>query len=401
MKKIFRGAAMLLFGATLTMALASCHKGDSDQEATVTEKLSEKDAPTSLSKTLVVKSNVPAKFVYAGVTKGPATEGAFENTKATGKLVVTPVDNAYLPRTVDVAFGDDDWKQVDVILYKVSKNASYQTPGEELKVTNDQENQDENLLADDESGAPAAVTAELVVPADAGNTGNTADPYSITVFTPSSAENKAVSLNQPIEDAVLGLDCRPDGAVFTNPVKVNLYIPGSDNLNIRIINHDNKNEKITFERIGGNNVSIFLKHFSIYDIMMIAEVVSVENNDEVIYDNTFDVAAGPHQVDYSRKLGYVADYTAKTLIGKFLDNTFGVPMFVQESHYNFNAPAPGKAHVTLKQTVRTFNFRSQREDDPTKYTDFKVVVYGKTTPSVELTHSVSPDTKTHSGGSND
>ena len=405
MRKFFNGAVAFVLAVALSATFASCHRDESGSEPMVTDVLVN-DAPVVFSKTLVVKSNVAATFAYGGVTKGTATEATFENANAKGTLVVTPdakaAQEGYLPQTIDVSFGEEDWKQVNVQLYKLSANAAFQTPGEELRVENDLENQKDNELEDENTGLDGNVKAVLVVPADAGNTGNTAEPYSITVFKPHTDEDKNVLANSTIEDAVLALDCRPDGARFTNPVKVNLYIPGSENLNLRVVNRQNRSERINLTRGEENSLTVELTHFSIYDIMMLAKVISINRSDSVIYDNSFEVSAGRQQFYYDRQVGYVADNSAKSLIGQFLDNTFGVPMFLQENvPYTFNATVAGTAHVTLSQRVTSYEFESRREDDPNKFTRFSVVVYGAVKSKVELTHPATSDTEIHSGGSND
>lgn len=368
MKTLFKTLAL---GALVATSFTACHTGEDAEKVVVP------DVVRTSPRVLVIHANTNATFNMGGVTKN-GTEAKFETNANAGTVNITAAGKKAI--ALDFDFDGGEYLEYDVVL--VSEAPAVPAATAEADNAAPVSNGEENAADND------GVTAEFSVAGNT-NTGTTGD-YSITVFTPATTETdiEEVEKNDKVEEPVLGLECKPDGAVFENPITVTVNIPESEGFNIGCFD-ENGNE--TTSTHTGNQLQVQLSHFSVWDIILKADVTELNATyDEKVY--TGDANDG--RISYNFKFGYETDATS-SLITKYFKKLFGVPVKESKKTVTFGK-VNGKAKLTVSQKVKNYTFKSNNKT-------FKVKVYGKITESlsIEATPEVAPVIPTHGGGSND
>ena len=372
MKKNVLKIALFAFGLCSATALTSCHNGE-DVDIVEVAQLE--------ARTLQIHTNVAATVNVNGESKtttaligGTGFEASFANPAATGTITVSA--SGRQGKTVSYDFKDGAMLYYDLMLEAagtVYSQAAVETGG--ATVSNGTANQDDN----DGVEASFALNGET-------NNGTTGD-YSITVYDPAAASTNAEDLaqGQTYEEAPLAIDCKPDGANFSNPIKVKLNIPGSGEFAIKVKSGD---EEAAITQTG-DLVEANIPHFSIWEIVLNVKLESIDTQVNKIVDTTVDAKSGKYgfKFDY----GYSCDQASNsTLIKNLLKTIFGSKKKKVNKNITWT-PTEGSATVTVNQEVKTYKFVSGNKV-------FYVTTYGKITSSVVV--NPAEETTTHGGGSN-
>ena len=370
MNKLFTKGLILVFGLGVAATFTACHTGE-DVPTVVVDNVVIENA-----RTLVVRSNVPATFTVGAQTQANTTEATF-NPGVTGTVTVSATGRT--SKTIAFDFADGSYLEYEVELESV---------GTEV----DQAEAEAGTTTVDNSGAneeETGVTASMNFDNNQTNTG-TLGKYSITVVTPTDINSTIEKIEQTkkVEEPVLALDCKPNGANFAgNPIKVNAKVPGSDGYNLACAFKNNGDTPASFER-NGDNLTIGIQHFSIWNIVLKADLVSVDTKtvDQVI---TGDASKG--SLAYQSDYGFSTD-TQDAFIVKYLKKIFGVTKRSKAFNATFN-PVDGTATLKVSQEVKTYKFKSNDKE-------FSATVYGKITRSlsIEVVEEEAEDVKTHDGG---
>jgi hypothetical protein len=362
----------LALGAVVIASFTACHTREGETTTQID------NVVRTSTRVLVINTNVSASISFGGQTIN-GTTATFNTNANTGKVNITATGKKAV--TLDIDFNGGEYLAYDITL--VSEAPAVAAATAEAEGAAPVSNGDANAADND------GVTADFSV-AGNSNTGTTGD-YSITVFTPTEVETdiEEVKKNEQIEEPVLALDCRPDGAVFENPITVNVNIPESDGFDLGCFD-ENGNE--TTSAHTGDKLQIQLTHFSIWDIILKAKLVNDPTVDVV--ENVYTADASKGAIAYTFKFGF--DNNAKSpLIVKYLKKLFGISARDAKKTVTFKK-VEGTAKLTVKQQVTTYNFESGSQK-------FSVTVYGKVTEnlSIEAAPEVVPVIPTHGGGSND
>lgn len=373
MKNLIRNLA---FCALVAGTFTACHKGEYEDPSTTPVTVNGV-VYTSLNK-LVVRSNTAATFTLGTETK-TGTEATFETNLATGTVNVTATGK----RAVALNFDFNGGSYLEKSVTLVTEGTSVPAATAEAAGAADVENGDTNAAEND------GVTASFNVGGNT-NTGTTGD-YSVTVFAPTDVDQDADDLNNgtAVKERVLSLDCQPDGAQFASPITVKVNIPGSSELNVGCFDEDGV-EAASAQ--AGDQLSVTLNHFSIWDIIIKATCLSVTTEKKEI---KVEGDASKGSLTYKFDYGFETEDASNVLINKYLTKLFGVAKKAVEKNITFTAVEGGTASLTVSQVVTTYTFKSSGKT-------FKAVVYGKVTEgnlSVEAPAVVVPTIRTHSGGS--
>lgn len=368
MKTVFKSLAL---AAIVAASFTACH---TEGEPT---KIVVNNVVRTSSKILVVNANVDATFTFGGQTQN-GTTARFETNANTGVVTVTADGRRAV--TLNIDFNGGEYLEYDVVL--ATKGDTFVAAEAEADgaapVSNGEQNAEEN----------DGVTAEFSV-AGNSNTGTTGD-YSITVFTPTDTDNDVENAekNSEINEAVLGLDCKPDGAVFETPIVVTVNIPGSDGFDITCVG-ENKEEAQMVRT--GDKAQVTLEHFSVWEFVLkaIADVITTD-----IQTSEYSGNAATGVIEYKFKYGYENSDNA-SLIAKYLKKLFGVPAKERAKKVTFDKKE-GTARLKVEQQVKTYTFSSGTKT-------FTVKVFGKVTETlaIEAAPEVAPEIPTHNGGGND
>ena len=336
--------------------------------------------------TLVVTSNVEnAIFKFAGQTK-TGNEATFETAAKTGKLEVSATGKLTVTKNVRFA-SDENYQVFEVTL--VSQAPSVAATTAEATGAADVTNGDANAAEND------GVTASFNVAGNPNIDPSTAgQDYSVTVFTPAETATAAESLTQgaTVSEPVLSLDCQPDGAMFDNPITVKVTVPGANAYEIGCVG-ENGEEPVYTQT--GNELNVQLSHFSVWDIVLKATVVSVTSETISLPDIEGDASTG--SLTYTFDYGYETE-TTHGLIQKYLKKVFGVAKKICSKTVTFTPIPNGTAKMKLSQQVKTYTFKSGNAT-------FTAKVYGKVTVesmSVDVPEGFTPTPPTDSissGGS--
>lgn len=406
MKKFFTKAAILAFGFGVAMSLTACHSGEGEsydgtpQEEGATSAVTVKKLTVNVvnAKGEAVRGNI----AYGLQAKANATTATFQGEDLpNAKLTVTAAQSGYEDATpIDVKFDETNpVKEITVTLPKKSANQYAQTPGTVLNGTNDTENQTDNAI----NGQNTVVNLEIPANTGANGDGNVgvAGDYSIVVFQPAQGESEDIKADQsePVEEDVLGIKCNPDGAQFgtENPAKVTVNLPGSSELDVKLVNSENRSETAVINWPNNNDdIAANLTHFSSWLFVVTAKVQSVTYEEINLTTVNKAVTAGTRtNIEYTRKLGFepAAGFNKTSLVGRYILGLFGVQGRDIKATYRFTPTASGRAELVVKQQVKNITFVSTNSLTK-KSQSFTVRVYGAVVPSV----TVFP--MTHSGGTN-
>jgi hypothetical protein len=374
MKKNVLKFASLAFGLCVATALTSCHSGQDQEETTVVNNVTQLAA-----RTIYVHTNVSAKVEGVGfnfsntgqdveITDAP-TKGSFK-VSATGRQ----------DKTIDFNFKDGAVLYFDIELVTAGTTFSQtdvETNG--VTVTNGDANKDDN----DGVEASFSLGGET-------NDGTKGD-YSITVFTPDNTTTNVdnIAKDDKIQEAPLAIECKPDGAVFSNPINVVMNIPGSDGYEINV-KHD-KTGDVVVPTQEGDKVTAAIKHFSVWDVILVITCGDLTTSTKE-YEAVVDANQGSAslKVDY----GYEADAQTQnsSIARRLLKKMFGTAKKQITKKVSWES-VDGTATVKITQTVKNYKFTSRNKN-------LEVTVYGKVKSSVSIETTTPEEVKTHGGGSN-
>ena len=379
MKKNVLKLASFAAGLCVAMTLTSCHNGEDYQEQTTVVN----NVVQLESRTLIVRTNVAATVKVGSETKTstPNTDLEFANPAAAGTIQISATGRQ--AKSIKYNFKDGAMLYYDVMLEsagQVFSQTDVETNG--ATVSNGTANEEDN------DGVKASFS--LGNETNTGTTGN----YSITVFTPDQdTSNENIAKGTSLTENPLAIDCKPDGAEFSNPIDVVLNIPGSAgyNVGVQTVNKKGQIEKAVTTP-DGDVITAKIPHFSVWDVILALlcdnYTPTTKNYDDV------SVNAMNGKTTVTVDFGYETDNeTANSVIAKrLLKKMFGTPKKQITKTVKWDA-VEGTATVKTSQAVNIYEFISGEKT-------VKVTVYGKVTTKVSIETAQPQEVKTHGGGSN-
>lgn len=367
MKKILSLAAVFSLGLGMAMSLTACCHSDDDNGTKVVV-----INPTSPINTLIVKANVPATFTLSNGTTKTGTEVTFNPT--TDGTVTISADGR-LSKTIKYSFKETEYEEYSVVLEPKSKEVSQAAAeaGTE-SVNNDGANKEETGIA-----------AEFLLNGLKNINTAVKNPYSITVYTPATVETDIEEVEKKeveIEEPVVAIDCKPDGAQFESPIIVNLNVPGSKDLEITA-SYEGTDEEPKMDR-NGDNIALHITHFSTWEISLKATASKVSETER---EFVFSGDASKGTIDYNFDFGYESNIN-NAFIHKYLNKVVNVKKSSIKMTKSFEK-VKGTATLKLKQKVINYSFKSGN-------TTFTATDYGDITS--ELSVETDQDIKLHGGG---
>lgn len=373
MKRFNKNFFMLAAGAIVAVFMSSCHN-NSEAEAT---KETVVDIVSSTPKTLkVTLSNAlpaGAKLQYNGVN-GTHVGGnvyVFENVADGGLLkIVNGGGSNLIEQTVRVNFDGRSLASVDLTVTPKSAGTPITAAG-----ANANDNIDN-------------VTSNVTLPASevAANPSLAGDNLALTLFSEPEPVGALVQ-NKTYEPAPYSLDCEPDGTTFQNDLPVVTQLPGAENCEF-IVKHENGT--VATSTFVGTTLTTQIPHFSVWDIIMVIQVLSITDETEEIYSGS--LRAGDNHIPYYVKAGFSTSESAPVIVRSFA-SLFGGGLVTTEITIDYKVSAPGSFRIY--QDVKTYVLQSGTRQ-------FTVKVYGAPHMIVETSEeAVTPVTPTHNGGSND
>ena len=330
------------------------------------------------SRILVVTTNTPSDITYDGKTVTNATTATFNDAAANGKLVINPKSGQYYGQESSVAFNDRNTLYMDVQLVKKPT----------ITVSQADAKNGAQLTNDDENRTLSGADATLIIPANLVITGNTTDPFSITVYEPAGVELESVGVGKELKADVLGIRCTPDGAKFSEPVTVLLGMENSSGYDISCVYEDNRSETSPFTDLGNDKWQARFSHFSDWFNVMRCVVTEISRGEEV-YSNSSLVAFGKNTITFPYKAGAKELTTTKCrLVTTFIKKKFGSYLEIAKNA-SFTSSEPGSAFWSVTQPYTDVTLTSRLKV-------FKVRIYGE--PKFEFT-KITGDDSGHSGGS--
>lgn len=382
MKNLLTKSLALVFGLGVAATFTACHNGEDAQPTVVTNaSVQETDENGNVvGRTLVITANKTATFTLGSETKS-GTNVTFTNAPVKGTVSATAGSTT---KKVKFNFGDAKDLAYDVIF---ESEGTAVTQAAAQAGTTTVSNKGANA---DETG----VTAEMdfsggVVNGDATVTGD----YSVTVVTPTETETAAEELENKtgqtgaIQEPVLSLDCKPTGADFSaKPVKVKVNVPNSADYELACANSETDEAAASFVQ-EGDNMTIELSHFSVWDIILKATVTKV---DKSTIETTVSGDANQGYLTYSINYGFDTNNT-DAIVAKYLKKVFGINKRVISKRAKFNK-VDGTATLKVTQQVKVYTIKS---GDKT----FTATVYGKADLNLSIETNTPEEVETHDGGS--
>jgi len=378
MKNLLTKSLALVFGLGVAATFTACHNGEDAQPTVVTNvSVQETDENGNVvGRTLVITANKTATFTLGSETKS-GINVTFTNAPVKGTVSATAGSTT---KKVKFNFGDAKDLAYDVIF---ESEGTAVTQAAAQAGTTTVSNQGANA---EETG----VTAEMdfsggVANADATVTGD----YSVTVVTPTETETSAEELinNTAIQEPVLSLNCQPDKANFgNNPVKVKVNVPNSANYELACANSETDEAPASFVQ-EGDNMTIELKHFSVWDIILKATVVKV---DPKIITKTFTGSSKDGSLAYTMDYGFDSD-NSDPIVAKYLKKVFGMNKREIRKRVTFSK-VDGTATLNVTQHAKVYTIQSRNKT-------FTATVYGKADLNLSIETNTPEEVKTHDGGS--
>lgn len=368
MKKV-KFLAMLAFVATGLFTTTSCSSDDDNDNP------QGGDVVNVYDYVLVVKSNVAATVAFNGQTQ-TGTEVTFatsENSNSySGTLSVTAT--GYLPYNADVDFSENNTvKIVNVTMVKESTNTVAQAEAKGNTVTNDAANQ-----------TAMGTSAQIEVPEDVNISGNTVDPFSVTVLSPEADIVGADELEkgEEVSADVMELLCKPNGAQFDKDLTLSIALADGSGCEFTSDEAD---------QVYWQNGRLYAKakHFSNVSASMVAQVVSVTES-SVTRDISQQAKAGANKFTYAHQTGFTSTVTANGAKYLFLKNKLGAAGSVNREA-TFSIDKNGYVVIRLVQKVYDFTFKSGTATFTARaYGDIDAAIVETSTEPINI----------HSGGSN-
>ena len=303
------------------------------------------------SRTLIVNVNTPCDITYGGVTYRNVMKAVFQRTVAQGKLTITPRSDQYYPQdAMDIDFYDKLTLQVNVKLAKKPVG----------KVTQEDAKKGKPVVNDPDNQQLTGVKATFTLPDGIEITGNTTDPFSITVFEPAKTVLEPISYE--LEANVFGI--RMESTGVSTPVPLIVTIRPSTGFDIVCVSADGTTT-LTMVDLGNDNWEVFIPYATDWECFLKACVVDIFESVEYV-NGTTDIVAGENIVNYPVKAGgKETTNTICPLVTTFVEKEFGVYTETTKPA-TFTSDAAGSAtwrvtqpyqDITLKSNNRTFVVR--------------------------------------------
>jgi hypothetical protein len=377
MKKNVLKFASFALGLCVATALTSCHSGEEQEETTVVNNVTQLEA-----RTLFVHTNVSATVQGVGFNFSKTGENVeITNAPASGQFKVSA--DGRQTKTISFNFQDGAVLYFDIELVSAGKGVPQATaeaaPAGTVNNTDGSDNAEQ-------TGVDASIDFNGATNTNASATGD----YSITVFTPDATNTSVdgIKKNDKITEAPLAIECKPDGAVFSSPIKVSLNIPGSAGYVVNVKNGTD----VVVPAQDGDKLTADIPHFSVWDVLLVitcGDLTTTTKEYEAV------AAASDGKATLKVDYGYEADeQTKNSLIAKkLLKKMFGRENTEQVSKTVAWEKVDGTATVKASQVVKTYKFNSGEKN-------LEITVYGKVTTSVSIETTTPEEVKTHGGGSN-
>ena len=186
---------------------------------------------------------------------------------------------------------------------------------------------------------------------------------------------------------MLSLDCKPTGADFSaKPVKVKVNVPNSAGYNLACVNSEDDTPAASFVQ-SGDDMTIELDHFSLWDIILKATVVKVDTK---TIANTFTGSSKDGSLAYTMNYGFDSD-NSDAIVAKYLKKVFGINKREISKRAKFNK-VDGTATLNVTQQVKVYTINSGNKT-------FTATVYGKADLNLSIETNTPEEVKTHDGGS--
>ena len=361
--------AMLAFVAAGLFTTTSCSDSDNDN-------------PTGgavvnvYDYVLVVKTNVSSTITFNGQSQ-TGTEATFatsENANSySGTLSVKA--NGYIDYTAEVDFSENNTvKIVNVKMVKPSTNKVSQSTAKGQTIANDTENQ-----------ATMGKVAQIEVPSDVNITGNTVDPFSVTVVEPEADIIGAdeLSKGETVEASVMELLCEPSGAKFDKELTLSMAMADGDGCVFK------SNDANVYYQNGRLYAKV--SHFSSVDVQMDAEVTDIKES-TVTREVAMRATAGENKFSYDHQTGFSSNVISNGAKYIFMMNKFGNPGAIKRDAV-YRIDKNGYVLVRLIQKVYDYTFKSGTAT-------FQGRAYGDIDAAIVQTSTEPIVVPTHSGGSN-
>ena len=330
------------------------------------------------TRTLVVTTNTAADITYAGKTFSNTTSATFHGVAAKGSLKITPKSDQYYDQDeMAVDFYDKLTLAIDVQLVKKPT----------IKVSQDDAKSGQAVNNDTENQRATGTTATIEVPATTTISGNVVDPFSITTFVPAETVLESTGKGKEVEANVLVIRCTPDGASFSEPVRVTLGIANSTGFDIECVSEDGT-ETLPMTDLGNDRWQVSIPHFSDWFNMLKAVVTETSEGQEVT-TGTSAIVNGQNLIPFKVKAGALeTSHLNCVLVTTFIRKKFG-HYFETTKEASFTSDARGTATWRVTQPYKDVTLTS-------RLMVFKARVYDK--PIFEII-STSSEEGGHSGGS--
>lgn len=355
--KFLLGALAVAGGTSL---LSSCFSDPTSGEApSVT-------AP-SVETNYTIRVNTNAdKLTY----NGKVTEKTF-TTKESGALVLSK--DGYVSQTVNIVLGENKDIVINVELIAV--------PTSDVSVADANETAGDTKIDGNRSSS-------ILIPGDVQTTGVEDDAkFGIGIYDVVAVASEPVVVEDKVENdephGVCVAVCEPDGAVFSEPVTISVEAQNASGLSFQCTNGSDHAQEIT---VGANTVSAQVMHFSEWTFSLMARVVDIQTEEEVLFDGDILIHTGNNTFNYTAKTGVDSD--RKGIVETFLISQYGSKLETVSKTGTLASTGEGSAHIRVVQTKKIVTYKSAN-------TQFKATVYGEI--KVEVI-STTFDTSKHSGG---
>ncbi len=223
----------------------------------------------------------------------------------------------------------------------------FPTQAAETIVSQEEMQKGMSVINEKENREATGVTASIQLPANTQVTGNTIDPFSVKVLNTTEGEQDGLVLH-----------CEADGAVFSKPAVVHLFIPDADGLDLECVSEDGQ-EVFPLADIGSGKFEAHIPHFSDWNVTLNADAVSTTKAGEEKSTRNISVKApGTVTVKYMSKTGAVwTGGTKSTVVTNYLKTKVG-KYVVRNMQATFDVEEAGTYYYTVHQPYVDHKYRS-------------------------------------------
>jgi len=375
MKKLFFSTIVTALLAVGTLTTSCSKSDDSSTPAKVTE-------IEGANYSVIACSNVNATFSIdvAGVdAQANVKEAAFmdltdKTVKVTAQYTGTDAaDYLNATQTATVQFSEKTTSTALTFTF-VKKSTTTKTQAEV-------EANGAALSNDDKTIAIVTMSIEKGTTVTNGVTGD----FSVTVYQKASSALDAADLvvNKEVTADVYTINCQPDGAIFSEPVSLNVeYGTLFAGKTVKLANGS---EEVT-AIVGDDGMATFkVSHFSDWRVLLNPYIKDEETSWETISTKNVNAVAGKNTISYERYVGVEHNLTGyAAMAANYVLGQYGMQLKKKVSEtFSFTATRAGEVKVTVTQKKTTFTFDYQG-------TYFKGTLWGEVSYKVEMSG--------HSGG---